>query len=68
MDLSEDFQSLIGKCLGSGLQKALSRVPLSGAPNDSFLSNPFKYYFRLCGELCRFISGSAVIFLSVRSF
>ena len=42
-----------------------------GAPSDSFLSDPLKRYFRLCGEpfkLCRFISGRAIIFLSVRSF
>ena len=44
---------------------------LSGAPNDSFLSNPLKRNFRLSGvplKLCRFISGRAIIFLSVRSF
>ena len=45
---------------------------LSGAPNDSFLSDPLKRrYFRLSGEplkLCRFILGRAIIFLSVRSF
>ena len=44
---------------------------LTGAPNDSFLSNPLKRNFRLSGvplKLCRFISGRAIIFLSVRSF
>ena len=44
---------------------------LSGAPNDSFLSDPLKRYFRLSGvalKLYRFILGSAIIFLSVRSF
>ena len=43
----------------------------AGAPNDSFLSNPLKRYFRLPGvplKLYRFILGSAIIFLSVRSF
>ena len=42
----------------------------SGAPNDSFLSDPLKCYFRLSGvplKLYRFILGSA-IFLSVWSF
>ena len=44
---------------------------LSGAPNDSFLSDPLKRYFRLSGvplKLCGFILGRAIIFLSVRSF
>ena len=43
----------------------------SGAPNDGFLSESLKRYFRLSGvplKLCRFILGCAVIFLSVRSF
>ena len=43
----------------------------SGAPNDSFLSDPLKRYFRLSGvplKLCKFILGHAIIFLSVRSF
>ena len=43
----------------------------AGAPNDSFLSDPLKRYFRLSGvpsKLCRFILGCAIIFLSVRSF
>ena len=43
----------------------------SGALNDSFLSDPLKRYFRLHGvplKLCRFISGRAIIFLSVRLF
>ena len=42
----------------------------SGARNDSFLSNPLKRNFRLSGvplKLYRFISGRAIIFLSVRS-
>ena len=46
-------------------------IQKSGAPNDSFLSDPLKRYFRLPGEplkLCWFISGRAIIFLSVRSF
>ena len=44
---------------------------ISGAPNDRFLSNPLKRNFRPSGvplKLCRFISGRAIIFLSVRSF
>ena len=48
-----------------------SGIKISGAPNDSFLLDPLKRYFRLSGEplkLCRFISGRAIIFLSVRSF
>ena len=48
-----------------------SAVFLSGAPNDSFLLDPLKRYFRLSGvplKLCRFISGRAIIFLSIRSF
>ena len=47
------------------------RLEISGAPNDSFLSDPLKRYFRLSGvplKLCRFISGRAIIFLSVQSF
>ena len=35
----------------------------SGAPNDSFLSDPLKHYFRLSREplkLYRFILGSAI--------
>ena len=40
----------------------------SGAPNDSFLSDDaLKRYLRLSGvpiKLCRFILGSAIIFLS----
>ena len=46
-------------------------VCMSGAPNDSFLSNPLKHNFRLSGvplKFCRFVSGRAIIFLSVRSF
>ena len=45
--------------------------PLSGAPNDGFLSDPLKRNFRLSGvplNLCRFILGCVIIFLSVRSF
>ena len=44
---------------------------MSGVPNDSFLSNPLKRNFRLSGvllKLCSFISGRAIIFLSVLSF
>ena len=44
---------------------------LSGAPNDNFLSDPLKRYLRRSGvalKLFRFILGSAIIFLSVRSF
>ena len=43
----------------------------SGAPNDNFFSDPLKRYLRRSGEalkLYRFILGSAIIFLSVRSF
>ena len=43
----------------------------SGAPNDGFLSNALKRCFRLSGmllKLCRLILGSAIKFLSVRSF
>ena len=43
----------------------------TGAPNDSFLSDALKRYLRLSGvpiKLCRFVLGSAIIFLSVRSF
>ena len=43
----------------------------TGAPNDSFLSDALKRYLRLSRvpiKLCRFILGSAIIFLSVRSF
>ena len=46
-------------------------LDLSGAPNDGFLSDPLKRYFRLSGvplKLCRFILGCAIIFLSVLSF
>ena len=46
-------------------------VLASGAPNERFLSDPLKRYFRLSGvplKLCRFILGCAIIFLSVRSF
>ena len=46
-------------------------TPVSGAPNDNFLSDPLKRYFRRPGvalKLYRFILGSAIIFLSVRSF
>ena len=42
----------------------------AGVPNDSFLSNPLKRHFRLSGvllKLCRFISGRAIMFLSVQS-
>ena len=42
-----------------------------GAPNNSFLSEPLKRYFRLSRvtlKLCRFISDHAIIFLSLRSF
>ena len=44
---------------------------VSGAPNDSFLSDPLKRYLRLSGvplKLCRFILGRTIIFLSVRSY
>ena len=44
-------------------------VNITGAPNDGFLSDPSKRYFRLSGvplKLCRFILGCAIIFLSVR--
>ena len=37
----------------------------SGAPNDSFLSDPLKHYFRQSGvplKLCRFILVRAIIF------
>ena len=47
------------------------KLRISGAPNDSFQSDPLKRYFRLSGvplKLCRFILGCAIIFLSVRSF
>ena len=40
----------------------------SGAPNDGFLSDPLKRYFRLSGvplKLRRFILGCAITFLSV---
>ena len=50
---------------------ALNMSRTSGAPNDSFLSDPLKRYLRLSGvpiKLCRFILGSGIIFLSVRSF
>ena len=43
----------------------------SGAPNDGFLSDPLKRYFRLSAvslKLCWFILGCTIIFLSVRSF
>ena len=46
-------------------------INISGAPNDNFLSVPLKRYFRRSGvalNLYRFILGSAIIFLSVRSF
>ena len=48
-------------------------VHYTGAPNDGFLSDPLKCYFRLPGvllKLCRFILGCAtcIIFLPVRSF
>ena len=43
-------------------------IGLTGAPNDSFLSDPLKRYFRLhvvpLIKLCRFISCRAIIFLS----
>ena len=47
----------------------LSETP--AAPNDNFLSDPLKRYFRQSGvalKLYRFILGSAIIFLSIRSF
>lgn len=43
----------------------------SGAPNDSFISNPLKRNFRLSGvplKFCRFILGRVIMFLSVWSF
>ena len=39
---------------------------MTGAPNDSFLSDSLKRYFKLSGvplKLCRFISGRAIIFI-----
>ena len=47
------------------------KADMTGAPNDNFLSDPLKRYFRQSGvalNLNRFILGSAIIFLSVRSF
>ena len=46
-------------------------IYLPGAPNDNFLSDPLEHYFRRSGvalKLYRYILGSTVIFLSVRSF
>ena len=42
---------------------------IPGAPNDNFLSDPLKHFRRsgVALKLYRFILGSAVIFLSVRS-
>ena len=48
-----------------------SDTEYTGAPSNSFLSDPLKHCFRLSGvplKLCSFISGHALIFLSVRSF
>ena len=48
----------------------LARV-YSGAPDGNFLLDPLKRYFRRSGvalKLYMFILGSAIIFLSVRSF
>ena len=53
------------------VHKFYSLTKVSVAPNDGFLSDPLKRYFRLSGvplKLCRFILGCAIIFLSVRSF
>ena len=49
----------------------MSAKTFSETPNDSFLSDPWKRYFRLSGfplKRFRFISGSAIIFLTVLSF
>ena len=58
-------------CLLPRLAWSALTLYTSGAPNDSFLSDPLKRYFKLSGvplKLCRFILGRAIIFLSVRSF
>ena len=63
-------------CAVSGFESSKCRTKrghrkLSGEPNDSFLTDPLKRYFRLSGvplKLCGFILGRAIIFLSVRSF
>ena len=52
------------------LQRNILLIDCTGAPNDSFLSDPLKCYFKLSGvslKLCRFILARAIIFLSVRS-
>ena len=52
------------------IQGKLDESIQSGAPNDNFLSDPLKRYFRRSGvalKLYRFILGSAIILLSVRS-
>ena len=46
-------------------------IDTSGEPNDNFLSDSLKRYFRLSGvsvKLGRLILGRAIIFLSVWSF
>ena len=51
--------------------KRVTFSDLAGAPNDDFLLDPLKRYFRLPGvplKLSRFILGCAIIFLSVQSF
>ena len=54
-----------------GWVEDIVQIKPSGAPNDNFLSDPLKRYFRPSGvalKLYMFILGSAIIFLSVRSF
>ena len=66
--------SLYSKPLKNNTEEGFLRYPrllFSGAPNDGFLSDPLKRYFRLSGvplKLCRFILGCTIIFLSVRLF
>ena len=78
------YMSLVVILIGQGSRDVIGRLSViirdvidcedckkSGAPDDGFLSDPLKRYFRLSGvplKLCRFILGCAIIFLSVRSF
>ena len=58
-----------GECPYCKAHLIISSWNYAGAPNDGFLSDPLKRYFRLSGvplKLCRFILGCAIIFLSVR--
>ena len=57
--------------MNAGQASLRASSTLAGAPNDNFVSDPLKRYFRRSGvalKLYSFILGSAIIFLCVRSF